>query len=60
MELITSPDHAQFVLSIQSRGLYVTINSKKPEESDPLYDKWIAGNSLVMSCLLHSMKPHIS
>lgn len=50
------------ILLIQSRGLYhyLTENSRKSEETDPLYVKWEAWNSLVMSWLMHSMLPNIS
>lgn len=48
------------ILSIENRGLYRYLidESGKPDISDPLYDKWIAENSLVMSRLLQ--QPHIS
>lgn len=39
---------------------YLTENSRKSEETDPLYVKWEAWNSLVMSWLMHSMLPNIS
>lgn len=49
------------VLSIQRRGLYkyLTGSAKRAEETDSLYYKFIAENSLVMSWLLHSMQPNI-
>lgn len=48
------------VLSIQSRGLYRYLagSIERPKERSPLYDKWIAENSLVMSWLLHLIQPN--
>lgn len=38
------------ILSIQSCGLYgyLTIDAKKQENIEPLYDKWMVENSLAM------------
>lgn len=50
------------VLSIQYWGLYLylTRGCKKPGNSDPLNDKWIAENSFSYVMVLHSMQPNIS
>lgn len=46
MDQIFSPGLNQPFLSIQSLGLYgyLNVDSQKPENSDLMYDKWIAEN----------------
>ena len=39
---------------------YLNGKITEPLETDPIYDRWEAENSTVMSWLVHSMKPEIS